>query len=216
MYLDDLRLPRCSTRSFVRSPHAHAKIAEGGRSPALKLPRVVAALTGKDIDGKVKDMPTVDAAGSEKVDASTGSRATRPRSGRMLAIDEVNFAGEAVAVVFAETPYAAEDAAEAVEVEYEPLDAVVDVEIALSRHKSPKVHAGFPDNVAYHYVHRVRRRGRRVPQGRRSGEGQAPQSARPSGLARTEGSRRRLRRGGRSPHDMALHAGPPQPAEQPR
>jgi len=149
MYLDDLRLPEMLFAAFVRSPHAHAKVLKVDVSPALALPRVVAALTGKDIDGKVKDMPTTDTAGSEG-GASTGQD-KRPTVRKMLAIDEVNFAGEAVAVVFAETMYAAEDAAEAVEVEYEPLDAVVDVEAAM-KPKSPRVHAQFSNNIAYHTV----------------------------------------------------------------
>ena len=73
----------------------------------------------------------------------------------MLAVGEVNFAGEAVAVVFAESYYQAEDAAELVEVDYETLEAVVDVEASI-KHGSPKVHAEFPDNIGYHYVHRFR------------------------------------------------------------
>jgi len=157
MYLDDLRLPEMLYAAFVRSPHAHAKVLKVDVSPALQLPRVVAALTGKDIDGKVKDMPTVDAPsaegseGSEPETSSSGNKRATVR--KMLAVGEVNFVGEAVAVVFAETLYAAEDAAEAVEVDYESLDAVVDVEAAL-KPGSPKVHARFPDNIAYHYVHR--------------------------------------------------------------
>jgi carbon-monoxide dehydrogenase large subunit len=151
MYLDDLRLPEMLYAAFVRSPHAHAKVVKVDVSPALALPGVVAALTGRDIDGKVEDMPTVDKAGSEG-GASTGAH-KRATIRKMLAIDEVNFAGEPVAVVFAETMYAAEDAAEAVEVDYEPLDAVVDVEAAM-RPSSPKVHDQFPNNVAYHFMHR--------------------------------------------------------------
>jgi aerobic carbon-monoxide dehydrogenase large subunit len=151
MYLDDLRLPDLLFAAFVRSPHAHAKILSVDVSPALKLPRVVAALTGKDIDGKVKNMPTTDSEGSEG-GPSTGED-KRPTIRKAMAVDEVNYAGEPVAVVFAETLYAAADAADAVEVDYEPLDAVVDVEAAV-KPGALKVHADLPDNIAYHFVKR--------------------------------------------------------------
>lgn len=153
MYLDDLRLPEMLYAAFVRSPHAHAKILKVDVSPALRLPGVAAALSGKDLDGKVKNMPTVDTAGGEG-GGSADTHGKKATVRKALAMGEVNFVGEAVAVVFAESMYAAVDAAEAVEVEYEPLDAVVDVEAAL-KSDSPRVHAGFSDNIAHHYVHRV-------------------------------------------------------------
>ena len=150
-YLDDLRLPEMLYAAFVRSPHARAKVLNVNAAPALMLPGVVAVLTGKDIDGKVKNMATVDSAGAEGSSLSTGKKATVRK---VLALHEVNYVGEAVAAVFAETMYAAADAAEAVEVEYEPLQAVVDVEAAL-KPDSPRVHPHHSDNVAHHYVHRV-------------------------------------------------------------
>ena len=66
-------------------------------------------------------MPTVDTAGLRGW-LRLGGSSKRATIRKMLAIDEVNFAGEAVAVVFAESYYQAEDAAELVEVDYEPLD----------------------------------------------------------------------------------------------
>ena len=151
-YLDDLRLPEMLYAAFVRSPHAHAKVLSVDASPALQMAGVVAVLTGRDIDGKVKNMPTVDSAGGEGGGSSSGGKKATIR--KALATDEVNYVGEAVAAVFAETMYAAADAADTVTVEYEPLDAVVDVEAAL-KPGSPKVHAEFSDNIAHHYVHRV-------------------------------------------------------------
>lgn len=152
MYLDDLRLPEMLYAAFVRTPHAHAKLLSVDVTPALRLPGVFAALTGKDVDGKVKDMPTVGTAAGEG--GSSESEGMRATVSKVLAVGEVNYVGEAVAVVFAETMYVAHDAVDAVEVEYEPLEAVVDVESAL-KPDSPKVHADFPDNIARHYVHRV-------------------------------------------------------------
>lgn len=150
MYLDDMRMPDMLYAAFVRSPHANAKILKIDVSAALKHPEVVAVLTGKDLEGKVKYMPSVDQAGSEG-GASTGSD-KRSTVRKVLPTDEVKFAGEAVAAVFANSYYGAEDAAELVEVEYEPLDAVTDVEQAM-KPGSPLVHPELPDNVGYHFVH---------------------------------------------------------------
>ncbi|MGA2665390.1 MAG: xanthine dehydrogenase family protein molybdopterin-binding subunit [Nitrososphaerales archaeon] len=149
-YLDDLRFPNVLYAAFVRSPHAHARILGVNVEPALSAPGVVGALTGKDLAGLVDDMPTVDKAGSEGGVASGTDKKATVR--KMLAVGEANFAGEAVAVVFAESYYQAEDAAELVEVEYEPLDAIVDVEAAM-KPGSPRVHDELPDNIGYHFVH---------------------------------------------------------------
>jgi carbon-monoxide dehydrogenase large subunit len=152
MYLDDLRLPEMLYAVFVRSPHAHAKILKIDVTPALSMPGVVAAMTGTDIDGKVGNMPTIGSGGEgEGVDEdSTGKRGTVWKA---LSMGEVNFIGEAVAVVFADSMYAATDAAEAVEVDYDPLDAVIDVEAAL-KPGSPRVHTQYPNNIAFHNIHR--------------------------------------------------------------
>jgi aerobic carbon-monoxide dehydrogenase large subunit len=150
-YLDDIRFPNPLHVAFVRSQHAHAKLLGINVDAALAAPGVVGVITGRDLEGKVKDMPTVDSAGTEG-GAATGKE-KRPTVRKMLPLDEVNFAGEAIAAVFAESDYQAEDAAELVEVDFEPLEAVVDVESAI-KPGSPKVHEAFPDNIAYHYVHR--------------------------------------------------------------
>lgn len=149
-YLDDLKFPNTLYAAFVRSPHAHAKLLGVNVDAALSSPGVIGALTGKDLEGKVDPMPTVDKAGSEG-GVSTGVE-KKATIRKMLAVGEVNFAGEAVAVVFAESYYQAEDAAELVEVDYEPLEAVVDVEAAI-KPGSPKVHEEFPDNIGYNYLH---------------------------------------------------------------
>jgi carbon-monoxide dehydrogenase large subunit len=150
-YLDDLKFPDMLYAAFVRSPHAHAKVLSVNVGPALSSPGVIGALTGADLEGKVDPMPTVDKAGSEGGASTEGEKRATVR--KMLAVGEVNFAGEAVAVVFAESYYQAEDAAELVEVDYEPLPVVVDVEAAM-RPGSPKVHKEFPDNIGYHLLHR--------------------------------------------------------------
>src|SRR5208282_3688893 len=154
-YVDDLKFPNALVAAFVRSPYARARILKVDLSPALSVPGVVGALDGKAIEGKVANMPTsgTPGAGGEGTAMSgAGENFTRPTLRKALPIDKVNYAGEAVAVVFAENQYVAEDAAELVEVEYEPMEPVVDVEAAF-KPGSPKVHEEFPDNIGYHLLH---------------------------------------------------------------
>jgi aerobic carbon-monoxide dehydrogenase large subunit len=144
-YIADVQLPGMLTASFVRSPHAHAKVVAVDARAALKVHGVVAVLTGSDIRGTIGNMP-VDVGESEGEDSEELRRSrTTPRPA--LAQVEVNYAGEAVAMVLGEDAYVAEDGAEAVVVEYEPLEAVVDVEVALAK-GSPRVHDYLPDNIA--------------------------------------------------------------------
>jgi aerobic carbon-monoxide dehydrogenase large subunit len=137
-YTSDLLPARTLHAAFVRSLHAHAKVTGVDCSKASVIPGVVLALTGKDLLGEVEMMPTVG-------DWDPDSKPTRRH---VLAVDEVNFAGEAVAMVVAEDPYTAEDGAEAVEVTYEALPAVVDPVTALER-GAPKVHDYHKDNLAF-------------------------------------------------------------------
>jgi carbon-monoxide dehydrogenase large subunit len=150
-YVDDVKFSNGLFAAFVRSPHAHARILKVDLAPALKVPGVVGALDGRAIEGKVANMPTAGppGAGSESsAVVGAGDSFMRPTLRKVLPFDEVNYAGEAVAVVFAENAYIAEDAAELVEVEYDPLEPVVDVEAAM-KPGSPRVHEGFPDNIEY-------------------------------------------------------------------
>src|SRR5208282_4213755 len=154
-YVDDLKFPNALVAAFVRSPYARARILKVDLSPALSVPGVVGALDGKAIEGKVANMPTsgTPGAGGEGTAMSgAGENFTRPTLRKALPIDKVNYAGEAVAVVFAENQYVAEDAAELVEVEYEPMEPVVDVEAAM-KPGSPRVHEEFPDNIGFSMVH---------------------------------------------------------------
>ena len=98
---------------FVRSPIAHARINSIDVSAALAAPGVVAAFTGADL----AELPVIppSAAGLMNVEMTQ----------RLLAIDKVRFVGEPVAVVVTEHPYQGEDAIELVEVDYDPLPAVL-------------------------------------------------------------------------------------------
>jgi carbon-monoxide dehydrogenase large subunit len=110
-FLDDVVAPGAAHMAFVRSPHAHARIA-GVRAPAGPL----LVLTAADLVG---------VAAPPRIDAAPGAvLADVPHP--LLADGEVRYVGQPVAAVVAETRALAEDAAELVDVAYEPLEAVVD------------------------------------------------------------------------------------------
>ncbi len=126
-YVGDLALDGVLHLHFVRSPLAHALITGIDTSAAAAAPGVVAVHTAADLD----------------LPAHHGLMVVNPDLPRPpLATDRVRFVGEAVAVVVAETPTAAVDAAELVVVDYDPLPAVVDPEAALE----PGAELQFPDH----------------------------------------------------------------------
>ncbi|HWI73973.1 MAG TPA: molybdopterin cofactor-binding domain-containing protein, partial [Baekduia sp.] len=114
-YIDDLKLPGMLHGAILRSPLAHAKILSIDTSAAAAHPKVRAVVTGADLAGlNLAWMPTM----------SADTQA-------VLATDKVRFQGQEVAFVVAEDRYAARDALELIEVEYEELPAVVDARRAL-------------------------------------------------------------------------------------
>jgi carbon-monoxide dehydrogenase large subunit len=127
-YGDDFNAPGQAYACFVRSPHAHARIRGIDPAPALKVPGVLAVLTGADAaaDG-MKPIP------HRPVPANPHEPQLRNRDGREhfvaphppLAVDRARMVGDAVAMVVAETAAAARDGAEAVVVDWEPLPVVV-------------------------------------------------------------------------------------------
>ena len=115
-YTDDLRVPELTGAAyvtFVRSPHAHARITGVDVSAARGVPGVVAVLTGQDTD----DLPA--------------PPEDNPTAEPLLAKDTVRYVGEPVALVVTDGRYQGEDAAELVTVDYEPLPAVVGLDDAL-------------------------------------------------------------------------------------
>ena len=107
--------------AVLRSPMAHAKIKRVDVSPALQQPGVIAAFSGADFADEQGALPC-----AWPVTEDMKLPAHPP-----LAVDEVRYVGDAVAVVVARDSYAAADALEAIVVDYEPLPAVVDMETAL-------------------------------------------------------------------------------------
>ena len=114
-YVDDVVLPGMLHGAILRSPYAHARIVSIDTSAAEAHPKVKAVITGETLAGlNLAWMPTL----------SYDTQA-------VLATDKVRFQGQEVAFVVAEDHYSARDALELIEVEYEPLPAVVDAKRAL-------------------------------------------------------------------------------------
>ena len=133
-YLDDIRLPGMVHGAVLRSPYAHARILSIDTSKALAHPNVAAVITAKDLETLgLAWMPTI----------SYDTQA-------VLAGDKVRFQGQEVAFVIATDEYSANDALELIDVEYEPLPAVVNARKALDP-DAPLIRddkAGQRDNLA--------------------------------------------------------------------
>jgi 2-furoyl-CoA dehydrogenase large subunit len=135
-FIDDLTLPGVAQAAYVRSPHARAKIRHIDVRRALEHPGVYAVITGEDV-----------------------AQLTRPQRGRVplanspkvfaLAYRQARYVGEPVAGIAAVDRATAEDAADLIEVEYEPLPPVVDAEEAL-KPGAPLVFEEIGSNVLWH------------------------------------------------------------------
>ncbi|MBN8971546.1 MAG: xanthine dehydrogenase family protein molybdopterin-binding subunit [Rhizobiales bacterium] len=142
-YVDDIKLQGMTHAHFVRSPHGHAKVKGIDSSAALKMPGVVAVLTGQQIvDDKVGNLICGWAVHSK--DGTPMKMGAWPA----MAPEVVRFVGQAVAVVIAETKNQARDAAEAVQVDYEELPAVTNVKAAIAA-GAPQLHPEAPNNIVY-------------------------------------------------------------------
>jgi len=145
-YVDDMALPRMAFGHVLRSPHAHARIGSIDPAAANAAPGVLAVLTGADWAASGwADLPVP--AGLKRGD---GSPAFRPRFPALTA-DRVRWVGDYVAFVVAATKAQAQDAAELIQVEYEPLPAVVATGEA-TQPGAAAVWDGAPDNICF--VHR--------------------------------------------------------------
>src|SRR5689334_20186546 len=137
-FVDDLVVPGALWMALVRSPHAHARITSIASSAAAALPGVVHVLTGEDLRS--------DWAGAMPCAWPVTADMRNPDHWP-VAVGKVVFVGEPVAVVLARTRAQAYDAADAVVVDYEPLDAVVDLEDA--RSDRVLVHDELGTNTSY-------------------------------------------------------------------
>jgi carbon-monoxide dehydrogenase large subunit len=150
-YSDDISMPGQAHAVFVRSPHAHAGIKGIDATAARNMPGVIAVLVGADYvaDGLKGAMQRANPAGATDIKVRAFAPEKRPvleEPQYPLATDRVRYPGEAVAVVIADSAWAARDAAEAVAVEYQTLAAVTDVRKAEGA--EPIWPAACPDNLA--------------------------------------------------------------------
>lgn len=141
MWTDNITLPGILHLAILRNPMAHARITNVDVSPALELPGVVEAFSGRDIADMQGAMPCVWPVTEDIVLPDYPP----------LAVDEVRHTGEPVAVVAARDRVSALDALEAIDIDYEPLPVVLDMEAALAE-DSPLVHSAKGTNKCYTWV----------------------------------------------------------------
>jgi carbon-monoxide dehydrogenase large subunit len=142
-FLDDIKLASMAHMAILRSPYAHANIRSVDVSAAKTMPGVVAVIVGADIP--YNPLPMAWPAGGS---AGIQNNVNTPR---VLATDSVKWTGEGVAAVVAETPEQAFDALDAIEVDYEPLPAVVDAEKAVAP-GAPQLHENAPNNIVFEWT----------------------------------------------------------------
>jgi carbon-monoxide dehydrogenase large subunit len=140
-WTDNMVLPGMLHLAVVRSPVAHAKLAAVDVDAARSAPGVVAVFTGRDLAEEQGSIPCAWPVTPEMVNPGHPS----------VAVDEVNHVGEAVAVIVARSKAAAQDAVELVDVDYEPLPVVLDMEQALG--DSPElVHDHLAGNESFRWI----------------------------------------------------------------
>lgn len=140
-FTDDIQLPGTLHAAFLRSDHAHARIVSIDASAALAMPGVVAVLTAADLG----DVPN-----KTIIIKRDGMREDRMVAHPILADGRVRYVGEPIAVVVAEERYLAFDALERVDIQYEPLPAVVDPRDALK--DEVVLHEDVGTNAAMHVI----------------------------------------------------------------
>ena len=145
-YIDDQALLRQAYAIMLRSPHAHARIRAIDTATAAATPGVLAVLTGDDLArDEVGPIPCV--AGVSNRDGSPAPLPSRPAMVR----ERVRHVGDTVAMVVAESLGTARDAAELIDIDYEPLPAVVETEHALDPGQ-PQVWDEAPSNLAFDWA----------------------------------------------------------------
>jgi carbon-monoxide dehydrogenase large subunit len=137
-YIDDIVVPGALHVCFVRSPHAHARLLAIHVDAALASPGVVAVYTGRDV-----------AQWTTRHRMAPPIEGLRPMEMDAMPVDKVRFQGDLVACVVARDRYLAEDAAALVEVDYEPLPVVADMQRALAD-GAPEVDEMVPGNLLSH------------------------------------------------------------------
>ena len=150
-FVDDMSPAGCLHAAVLRSSHAHARLAAIRTEAARACPGVAAVFTFHDLTG-LRPIPEAGVA-PPPLKARVGFQ-LRSALQYPLARDKVRYVGEPVALVVAESRYAAEDALERIEVDYDPLPVIVDVEAGI-RPDAPRIHDDWPDNLAVSFTAEV-------------------------------------------------------------
>src|SRR2546422_2759845 len=149
MYVSDIRLPNMLHAALLRSMHAHARIRAVDVKEALRLDGVVGVWTGREIEGRISPFPE-----SFEIHPARWLEGVKPvlqgPRPTALAQEKVHYVGEAVAIIVAEDRPKAEDAVDAIVVEYEGLPVVVDPEESLQP-RATLVHEGSNNNVVFSF-----------------------------------------------------------------
>jgi carbon-monoxide dehydrogenase large subunit len=146
-YVADLDVPGTLTAYFVRSPHAHARIGRVDAAAARAMPGVVAVFTPDEVAPRTAPICVAGEAHTPERLLRELKPVDRAHPVPVFPTERVTYVGQPVAMVVAESKRAAQDAAEAVQVDYEPLPAVVDAAAALEP-GAPRLEPGWPDNMA--------------------------------------------------------------------
>ena len=141
-YTADIMLPGMTYAAILRSRHGHARIRSIDTSAAKAAPGVVAVYTAADTEGVLNTIPCAWLVPNSELKIAPYWA---------LARDVVRYAGDAVAVVVANSAAEAYDALELIDVDYEPLPAVIDPEQATAT-GAPQLHPEAPGNVAFHWT----------------------------------------------------------------
>jgi carbon-monoxide dehydrogenase large subunit len=140
-YVDDLHLPGTTYLAVLRSPYAHARVNAIDTSAAAQAPGVLAVVTAADVNDAIGEPLPVLIPMAAFQDGKSPER-------RVLATDKVRYVGDPIAAIVADSREAARDALALIEVDYEPLDAVVDPEQAITE-GAAILHEQFGTNVAH-------------------------------------------------------------------
>ena len=151
-YVDDVKLPGLLHAAFLRSPHAHALVRAIRTEHAAALPGVVAVFTFAELERWMKPLPLF---GAPPPGLAAAVRfELRQAAQYPLCRDRARHVGEIVAMVVASSRARAEDAVEALEVEWEPLPVVTDMRAA-AEPGAPLVHSEWSTNVAVAFSHAI-------------------------------------------------------------
>ncbi|SCK14267.1 carbon-monoxide dehydrogenase large subunit [Variovorax sp. HW608] len=143
-YVEDIQFPDLLYLGFVRSPHGHANVRGIDASAALAVPGVVGVYWGNSLPGFEATLPGL--FGTASAGPSYVDKVEMPP--HPVFPTHITYVGEQVAVVVAESPYAAADGVDAVQVEYEVLAALTDWNRAMEP-DAPPIHAGYSNRVAH-------------------------------------------------------------------